>query len=616
MDHLPGIAEDGDIATLTRNISRTMEGADVAGLFVPADIKMLARAVAHGLTRSAVGYPGPSCPGCQRPRHSFRQKGCLAAVVDVQGIRRVNHVPSRCQAAQCPLRGKLLWANFSAGVKGARLWKSPQRALPRVFMLTPRFGVSLAWYQQFSRRLLFHQASFEGEANVHKNAMLSVGRVSRNLIKSWMTMRILERMWQRSASDVAFRLDVPTETALSEQYPYYYNAMRSQRVVQSKAASVDTSYQVIDGHSKLTRRTCCVTRCCRILSSQLGAFCLAGCSAIPPVPPRRSKRPLPPGETEEPSSSRARTSTRPSPTVAAGETPRNRSLCCKHDLIHRSAVVTDIQRLQWKAAVGKTLDELVVPWILKGSVNKPVSHESLHVGAVTKCQVDSCVKEFKSVRDEAPTTIHLSVHDDATEAELGANLCNTSKMTPRKQRRKNCRSGGFLVSCTSEGYITDAFEFMGTESLSQRYLFLARLKGSYPELKVVVHDDACHLRQFCENRRGLGPFADGMAYPNMYYILDRFHAPGHVDVWCRQNVCPSLPENANLMQGKNSSICEITFSWLRRYKHMFRTMNQWTANFFVQEMIQGRNDNRTGVKLKAPSSSSSSSSSSSEGSGS
>ena len=66
-------------------------------------------------------------------------------------------------------------------------------------------------------------------------------------------------------------------------------------------------------------------------------------------------------------------------------------------------------------------------------------------------------------------------------------------------------------------------------------MFLARLKDLFPDMCVCVHDDACHLRRFADKRASLSLLAHELSYPQMKYILDRFHAPGHVDQWCKEH---------------------------------------------------------------------------------
>ena len=85
--------------------------------------------------------------------------------------------------------------------------------------------------------------------------------------------------------------------------------------------------------------------------------------------------------------------------------------------------------------------------------------------------------------------------DDMTLLELADLDCQTHKLNlPSKSRpftkprrlKKNLRSGGFLVSVTPDGFVTDIKEFLGAESCAQRYVFLLRLKQLYPELKVIL----------------------------------------------------------------------------------------------------------------------------------
>ena len=132
------------------------------------------------------------------------------------------------------------------------------------------------------------------------------------------------------------------------------------------------------------------------------------------------------------------------------------------------------------------------------------------------------------------------------------------------------RTGGFLVACTPTGTIADLVEFFGAESLAQRYRFLARLKTTFPELHV---DDACHLRRYASNREGHSTFAQTLSYPDVAFVIDKFHARGHVDPWCSQHCAPRTTENAQLVCNANTSICEITFAWLARYKHVVRKMD-------------------------------------------
>ncbi|CAK0789924.1 unnamed protein product, partial [Prorocentrum cordatum] len=162
---------------------------------------------------------------------------------------------------------------------------------------------------------------------------------------------------------------------------------------------------------------------------------------------------------------------------------------------------------------------------------------------------------------------------DASLRELEQISCKTHKSFAKGGKRGKLesaslavrRTGGFLVACSPSGHIIDVEEFFGVESLAQRYCFLARLKKRFPALNVVIHDDACHLPQYSTKRKDQSALAALLAHPRVVYVVGRFHARGHVDPWCKQHCCPDAPGVKELVDGANTSICEITFSWAARY---------------------------------------------------
>jgi hypothetical protein len=91
------------------------------------------------------------CPECGRRGHRFVAKTCKAWVLDTSGFVRYSHIPHRCQAQKCPLNNKFLWANFAANKKGQHELARKIGPLPSIFMVTPKFGVTLAWYRLQAR---------------------------------------------------------------------------------------------------------------------------------------------------------------------------------------------------------------------------------------------------------------------------------------------------------------------------------------------------------------------------------------------------------------------------------------------------------------------------------
>ena len=102
-------------------------------------------------------------------------------------------------------------------------------------------------------------------------------------------MRLIARMWERGATTDTLRLDAPVEEVLKQQWPFYVSAMLRKRVAQCRLWGIDTVWQIMDGHSKLTRKSCCTQRCVRTGVANLGVFCLTACAETPIANVRRPK---------------------------------------------------------------------------------------------------------------------------------------------------------------------------------------------------------------------------------------------------------------------------------------------------------------------------------------
>ncbi len=81
-----------------------------------------------------------------------------------------------------------------------------------------------------------------------------------------------------------------------------------------------------------------------------------------------------------------------------------------------------------------------------------------------------------------------------------------------------------------------------------------------------------------------------MQHPRLNFVVDKFHARGHVDRWCLEHCHPDVPANAQLLKGVNSSACELLFQWLSGYKAAFRHMGRNTAQFFLLEVLDLKNE--------------------------
>ena len=62
---------------------------------------------------------------------------------------------------------------------------------------------------------------------------------------------------------------------------------------------------------------------------------------------------------------------------------------------------------------------------------------------------------------------------------------------------------------------------------------------SYICTEFIIYDDACHLKRYACNpiRSSESDTAKKIAKANI--VVDRFHFPGHIDLWCQENCNPN-----------------------------------------------------------------------------
>lgn len=83
-----------------------------------------------------------------------------------------------------------------------------------------------------------------------------------------------------------------------------------------------------------------------------------------------------------------------------------------------------------------------------------------------------------------------------------------------------------------------------------RYFFVAKLCAAMAELRHIIHDDACHLSRFAEKHRCSGRRERPERHAaelrqrlaKLTCVVDKFHASGHVDPWCRRVCSPAAHE--------------------------------------------------------------------------
>ena len=121
-------------------------------------------------------------------------------------------------------------------------------------------------------------------------------------------------------------------------------------------------------------------------------------------------------------------------------------------------------------------------------------------------------------------------------------------------------------------------------------LFLSTLATRWPQLAIVCHDDACHLKLFALQHRRSTAVAERLAA--MDYIVDRFHAPGHCGEYCAQHCLPTIEDNKRLLGTFPTEIAEIVNSEMTPLGHTIHHMGKFFAQLVVSECTDVHNLSR------------------------
>lgn len=509
-----------------------------------------------------VQFPKAQCPKCSGKLFPYMQEATEATVLDAGGWVKMLHVPVRCRRNKyCAWHGQRVWHNFAALSKGQHEWAWPHDEEMHVFFMWQGWGVTTAWLRQMSRRLVHHFASFCGEAAVHAGEASYLdditpppARADLKLMRAWVVWRALLRMEERAEAlgqPCSLNLIQNSEAMLGDMWCWYPDFMLQKRVSLCRQAGEDLSKVVVDGNQKLCRRVCGrpvaeLTEC-----KPLGLFTATPCSCTPAFKQRRCQK------------------------HSLASAPQDRGPEQSEVIVqHRR------QRVLRAAADGEPYQVLLKLEEDCDNPNAPgrwVAAEHVTAGQLY---------DYWSKQEATGYVATKSPPND-----LASTICSTHKESV-KGYKKLVRQGrlcGWLIATTSNGMIVHAKEFVGAESIPQRYFFVAELVDQASEVSVLVHDDACHLRRFAAKRSGHSELAARLAYPSIRYVVDKMHAKGHVDPWCKANCHPDVPQNADAVRGVCTPRCEIVNSVIGRHKFALRHMRRRTAAFFVHEVIHLRN---------------------------
>ena len=109
---------------------------------------------------------------------------------------------------------------------------------------------------------------------------------------------------------------------------------------------------------------------------------------------------------------------------------------------------------------------------------------------------------------------------------------------------------------------------------------LTKTLPNYPNVNVFVMDRVCGFKKTAEENPALAQIK--------YYSVDWLHAKGHIDD------CPCNPyfigRLSRRLGSMNTSVCEQTFSWFRKYAHSLNQMRPLRHHFMVLQFCARHNE--------------------------
>jgi hypothetical protein len=109
--------------------------------------------------------------------------------------------------------------------------------------------------------------------------------------------------------------------------------------------------------------------------------------------------------------------------------------------------------------------------------------------------------------------------------------------------------------------------------------------------KNALPDNMCNLEKMHATKQRL-PLPE--PYDRMWSIIqkviDSFHLGNHKNHECREFYNPDRIKKVHNLETANTQSCEITFSWLGKFKHMVFKMPKSHHLFFLHRLIVRRNN--------------------------
>ncbi|CAK0903331.1 unnamed protein product [Prorocentrum cordatum] len=433
-----------------------------------------------------------------------------------------------------------------------------------IFMLNKSFGVHDQWAQRWACRLYAHRASFLGEAQILRalEPEVATETLEQSLESAW----VRHQMWQRSLEREGARaalasslLELPLESFLQSCASWYRPLMKERRLRAWRASGDRMDIVCVDGNAKLYRRSCGAPCAEAVYHDALDLHLVRGCP----------------------------------------ESPLQKGVLCRRhqELADRPALAGEVEAHRVRAPLS-AMAYLDVEVRMTGFANwQPAcTVPDSTVQAYFAKNAEQAIQERKRRRQERRELrrqpLRLVLGDWASGYAKDKCSCKTHKESVSAIRAAE-RSAGFLAAVSESGIVGALEEVITAETLSQRYCFLADVASAVPELKTLVHDDACRVRLFAKGRaEGAAPGSLAVRLGQFRYVVDRPHSKGHVDATCKAECFPDVPANAAALGDFPTPICESVNAQLSPLAHTVHHMGRWVCDFIVGECVDVHNELR------------------------
>jgi hypothetical protein len=527
-----------------------------------------------------------SCPACGEElalvkHHSkFAEQGVYAIVVAEPETYRVNHCAKTCRnCSSCSTAKVKYWHGYyetSGGGKTDSWCKVLDvSCLPgSVWMLSKSFGIHSTWARKWCYRLYAHRSSFVGEGHIlqalQPNALPA--ELDAMLLDGWVRWQVWRRACEAGvdvkitvAKDV---LELELEALLSSTSSWYGPLMHGRRLQFWRRSGDRLDILCFDGNAKLYRRTCGAPCAETKFIACLGLHLIRGCPE--------------------------------SPQQTGVLCNAHAALRCQGELTevvekHKMLQPLDSQPFN---ALHVQLSGFAKRWQPASTIDPRAlqAYFAKHGAEVIEARKQKRAEHREQHRKPYKQRF---LGDWSSESVKAACTCKTHKESLAAVRTAS-RSAGFLMAVSESGLIAGLAEIITAETLSQRYSFLASMAEAEPALRVMVHDDACHVRVFARTHtRDDCELSKRLSHEDFHYIVDRPHSRGHVDATCIEECFPDVAKNQAILADFPTPICESVNAELSPLAHTIHHMQRWLCLFVVTECVDVHNQLREQRKHEA-----------------